>query len=82
MKAIVGGGGFLFRFMISGITAILVVSTLSLAINFFAGGAGASGVTGKVVQPEPGSAVLYILLEAIVGALTFVGSFKVVSRKK
>ncbi len=42
MRAL-AGGGFLMRFLVSGVTAILVVSTLSLAISLFSGPAGMSG---------------------------------------
>jgi len=77
MRAL-AGGGVLLRFLVSGVTAILVVSTLSLAISLFSGPA---GMSGRAVADEYDVLTIYAT-EIAVGMLTFAGSFRVVSRRK
>jgi len=75
------GGGFIFRFFISVMTAILVVSTLSLALGLIVG-SGAGSATGKVLLADPGTAATYLAIEAVIGILTFVWSYKFVLGKR
>lgn len=86
MKAIAAGRGLFFRFIIAGITSFLVVSVMSMAINFAvvgASGSPATGeLTGKLVQAAPGVASIYIGAQVLVGIITFLGSFHVLSKKK
>jgi hypothetical protein len=76
------GGGFIFRFFISVMTAILVVSTLSLALGMVSGASRAGSATGKVMQANPGTAATYLAIEAVIGILTFVWSYKFVLGKR
>jgi hypothetical protein len=87
MKAIIGGSGLLFRFLIAAITAVLVVSTMSMAMDFVVSAAGGTGgepggvVTGRFIQEAPDVAHVYLVAEIFVGIVTFIGSFFVLSRK-
>ncbi len=85
MLGIIGGPGLLFRFAIAGMTAILVVSVMSLAVGVVVGtgdgGAVTGGLTGRFLQNAPGTAQVYIIAEIIVGVLTFLGSLFVLSKK-
>jgi len=76
----------LFRFLIAAMTAILVVSTMSMAFGFViaeSAGTGASGggLTGGIIQSNTQSALIFLTAEIIVGILTFFGSFYVMSKK-
>jgi hypothetical protein len=66
-------------------TAILVVSVMSLAVGVVVGtgdsGAVAGDLTGRFVQAAPGTAQAFLLAEIAVGVLTFLGSMFVLSKK-
>jgi hypothetical protein len=86
MRAIIGGSGLLFRFLIAGMTAILVVSTMSMAIGFVVGpasrtGEGGGGLTGGFIQAAPGATQIFFAAEILVGIITFLGSFYVLSKR-
>ncbi len=86
MRAIIGGPGLLFRFMVAGMTAILVVFVMSMAVNFVVAGssvAGAAGgdLTGSFIQTAPNTAFIFIAAEIVVGIITFLGSLFVLSKK-
>ncbi len=86
MRAIIGGSGMLFRFLIAAMTAILVVSTMSMAFGFVIAestgtGASSSGLTGRIIQVTPQSTIVFMTAEIIVGILTFFGSLYVMSKK-
>lgn len=79
------GPSTLFRVLIASVTSVLVMSTMSLAVRFIAGVPEEASVTGEFIgnfiQPVPGSFYFaYNFLVVIIGALTFLGSFYVLSR--
>ena len=82
MPVSIGGPGFLFRFLVAGMTAILIVLVMSTAMTFVAGAAtGAGGdLTGGFLNPSPRGAVL-IASQIAVGIVAFLGSFFVMSKK-
>jgi len=82
MKAILPGSGFLFRFVIASMTAFFVLFTLTLAISLVTGPGEGSGLTGEFVRAEPVVLWVYYFVQIVAGALTFVGSFFVLSKKK
>lgn len=86
MKALIGGGGLIFRFVVSGITAVLVVSVMSLAIGYLAKspgpGSGTSGLTGSFLSSGPHVTGIYIVTEILVGIITFLGSYFMMSKSK
>ena len=73
----------MFRFMVAGMTAILIVLVMSTAVNLVVGAAGGVGgdLTGGLIQASPSNAYLLIAAEIAVGVLTFIGSFFVMSKK-
>ena len=86
MRAIIGGSGMLFRFLIASMTAILVVSVMSMAFSFVIAestgtDASASGLTGRIIQVTPQSTMVFMTAEILVGILTFFGSLYVMSKK-
>ena len=83
MPVSIGNPGLLFRVMIAGMTAILIMLVMSTAVNLVVGAAvGVGGdLTGGLIQTSPSNAYLLIAAEIAVGALTFLGSFFVMSKK-
>ena len=84
MPKIVGTPGLMLRILVAGIVTVLMLSVMSMSITFVVGGArgfGAVGsdVTGRLIQAYPEKAVVYVMSEIIVGIITFVGSFFVLS---
>ncbi|UCD02674.1 MAG: hypothetical protein JSV63_02695 [Candidatus Aenigmatarchaeota archaeon] len=76
----------LFRVLVSGITSILVMTTMSLGVRFVANVPPEASVTGELIgnfiQPAPGTFyVAYNFLVVIIGVLTFLGSFYVLSKE-
>jgi hypothetical protein len=74
-----------FRVLIAAVTSVLIMSTMSLAVRFIAGVPAEASVTGEligsIIQPSPGSFYFaYNFLVVIIGALTFLGSYYVLSR--
>ncbi len=74
-----------FRVLVASITSVLVMSTMSLAVRFIAGVPAEASVTGEFIgnfiNSTPGSFYFaYNFLVVIIGALTFLGSFYVLSR--
>ena len=85
MKAAAPGAGFLFRIMLSAMTAFLVMSVMSLAVGHVASdasGGTTGGITGSVIQLASGANYMYFLAQAAVGVITFLGSFYVLSKSR
>jgi hypothetical protein len=83
MKAIALGGGFMFRFLISGLTAFLVMSVMSMATAVVTPAGGVTGsVTGGFLQAAPAPVYGYLAAQLFVGVVTFLGSFRLLSEKK
>jgi len=87
MAAISGSPNVFFRIMIAGLTSMLIMSTMSLAVRFVAGipedASITGGVLGNIVQPGPGSFYsLYNMAVILIGLVTFFGSFMMMSGKK
>lgn len=86
MRGLLGGPGTLFRFFIAAMTAILVVSTMSMAFSFVIAestgtGASADGLTGRIIQSAPQFDMVFLTAEILVGIITFFGSLYVMSKK-
>lgn len=80
-----GRPGFAVRFVLSSVVAILVVFTMFLTISMITGTPIGSGPlpgapTGRFILAEPGTGQIYMLVEIIVGIVTFLGSYYVMSR--
>lgn len=76
----------LFRVLVSGITSVLIMSIMSLGVRFVAAVPPEASVTGELIgnfiQPAPGSFyAAFNLFVAIIGVLTFLGSFYVLSKE-
>ena len=86
MKAAGPGSGMIFRVIVSGFTAFLIVSVMSMAFGLVVsasemGGGVSGGVTGRLIGINPGAAYLYLTAQMIVAIVTFLGSFHVLSKK-
>ena len=83
MPVSIGNPGLMFRFVVAGMTAILIVLVMSTAVNLVVGAASGVGgdITGGLIQTSPTNAYLLIGAEIAVGVLTFIGSFFVMSKK-
>jgi len=86
MAGMTGGSGFFFRIMIAGITSMLIMSTMTVAVRLVAGVPADTSVTGGVlgnfISPTAGSFyAVYNLTVIIIGVITFIGSFYVLSKK-
>jgi hypothetical protein len=76
----------LFRFLIASMTAILVVSVMSMALNFVIAESSGTGVppgglTGRLIQTSPQTTLVFMAAEFLVGLITFFGSLYVLSKK-
>jgi hypothetical protein len=83
MAGIVGGPGVFFRVLIAGITSMLIMTTMTMAFRIFTGAA-TEGVdfTGGFLGASPIDGYLFYNLAVIlVGAITFLGSFYVLSKE-
>lgn len=86
MRGLIGGPGFFFRMLIAGVTSMLIMSTMTLAVRFVAGipeeASVTGGIIGNFIEPTPGSFyTAYNFLVVLIGAITFLGSFYVLSKK-
>ncbi len=82
MPGITGGPGLFFRVLLAGITSMLVMSTMSIASRFVTGPPDGSRITGGFLGTAPSDvALLYNAGVLLIGVLTFLGSFYVVSKK-
>lgn len=86
MRGLIGGPGFFFRMLIAGVTSMLIMSTMTLAVRFVAGIPEEASITGdflgNLVGTGPGSFyTAYNFLVMLIGAITFLGSFYVLSKK-
>lgn len=81
MPASLRGPGLLFRFLVAGMTAVMMVSVLSLASAIATGQAVAGDATGRFLQDATSAQGLLTIAQIAVGIITFIGSFFVLSRK-
>lgn len=82
-----GNPNVFFRVMIAGLTSMLIMSTMTLAVRFVAGipedASITGGVLGNIAQPRPGSFYpFYNIAVILIGLVTFFGSFVMMSEKK
>ena len=83
MPASIVNTGLIFRFVVAGMTAILIMLVMSTAVNIVVGAATGSGgkLTGGLIQASAGNSYLLLIAQIVVGILTFIGSFFVMSKK-
>ncbi len=86
MVSLTSNPGLFFRMLIAGVTSMLIMSTMSMAVRFVAGipeeASVTGGLIGNFIEPTPGSFyAAYNFLVVMIGAITFLGSFYVLSRK-